>query len=215
MRFFKRKEVWVLTWLGWAFALAVLFGMAVCFFTFAHVFLSVNAPVEANVIVVEGWLPDYAMKEAVQEFNEKGYEYIVAAGGPMPLGQLVSGYTTFASIAGATLQKLHIPKDRLIEAPGAMTYRNRTFESAKAVKTRLRELGISVRGLNVVSEGPHARRTRLVYRKVFGKGTSVGILSVISRDYDAQRWWGSSEGAKTTLSEGLGWFFENLISVRR
>jgi hypothetical protein len=215
MRLFKRKELWVPTWRGWTFVLAILFSLVICFFAFANKFLSVNAPVAANVLVVEGWLPDYALEEAAQEFKEKGYEYLVTAGGPMAQGKLVSGYDTLARIAGATLQKLQIPKDKLIEAPGAMVYRNRTFESAKAVKAKLDELGISVRGLNVVSEGPHARRTRMVYRKVFGKGTSVGVLTIKPQDYDAEHWWKSSEGMRTTLSEGLGLLFESLFSSGR
>jgi hypothetical protein len=70
---------------------AVLLGLIISFFAFAHTFLSVNHPVAANILVVEGWLPDYALEEAVQEFREKGYEYIVAAGGPMSQGNLVSG----------------------------------------------------------------------------------------------------------------------------
>ena len=133
----------------------------------------------------------------------------------MPQGHLVSGFDTFAQIAGATLIKLQFPKDKLIEAPAAKTYRNRTFESAKAVRTKLRELGISVRGLNVISEGPHARRTRLVYRKVFGGDTIVGVIAVKSMDYEAARWWKSSEGMRTTMSEGIGWLFESLFSSGR
>ena len=215
VRLLKRKELWVLSLYGWLFVLAVLLGLAICFFAFAYRFLSVNAPVEANVLVVEGWLPDYALEEAAQEFKKKGYEHLVTAGGPMDLGQLVSGYDTYARIAGATLLKLQVPKDKLIEAPAPMTYRNRTFQSAKAVRAKLDELGIAVRGLNVVSEGPHARRTRLVYRKVFGNGTRVGILTIGSQDYEAKHWWKSSEGVKTTLSEGLGWLFESLFSFGR
>lgn len=194
---------------------AILLGLVTSFLAFAHTFLSVNHPVAANVLVVEGWLPDYALEEAVQEFKEKGYEHLVAAGGPMPQGHLISGYDTYARIAGATLLKLQIPKEKLIEAPAAMTYRNRTFESAKAVRAKLRELGISVQGLNVVSEGPHARRTRLVYRKVFGRETIVGVIAIRSMDYEAERWWRSSEGMITTMSEGIGWLFESLFSSGR
>ena len=195
--------------------LAILLGLVVSFLAFAHTFLSVNHPVAANVLVVEGWLPDYALEEAVQEFKEKGYEHLVSAGGPMPQGHLISGYDTYARIAGATLLKLQIPKEKLIEAPAAKTYRNRTFESAKAVRAKLRELGISVQGLNVVSEGPHARRTRLVYRKVFGRETIVGVIAIRSMDYEAERWWRSSEGMITTMSEGIGWLFESLFSSGR
>ena len=215
VRMFKRKELWVPSWFGWTLVLAILLGLTICFFALVHGFLATNAPVAANVLVVEGWLPDYALEEAVQEFKKKGYEHLVTSGGPMEQGQLVSGYSTYAGIAGATLQKLQVPKDMLIEAPGAMTYRNRTFESAKAVKATLEGLGISVHGLNVVSEGPHARRTRLVYRKVFGNGVRVGVVAVEPRDYDAEHWWKSSEGMRTTLSEATGWLFESLFSSGR
>lgn len=215
MRLLRRREVWVPTSFGWTLVLATVLALAVCFFAFANKFLSVNALVSANVLVVEGWLPDYALKEAAQEFARRGYEYLVASGGPMPQGQLVSGYETYARIAGATLRKLEIPREKLIEAPGAMTYRNRTFESAKAVKAKLSELRISIRGLNVVSEGTHARRTRLVYRKVFGNNIIVGSLMIESRDYDRNTWWTSSDGMKTTLSEGIGWLFEALFSSGR
>ena len=215
LRLFRRKELCVPTWRGWVLLLAILLGLVISFLAFAHTFLSVNHPVAANVLVVEGWLPDYALEEAVQEFKEKGYEYLVAAGGPMPQGHLVSGYDTYARIAGATLLKLQIPKEKLIEAPAAKTYRNRTFESAKAVRAKLLELGILVQGLNVLSEGPHARRSRLVYRKVFGSETVVGVIAIRSRDYEAERWWRSSDGMETTMSEGIGWLFESLFSSGR
>ncbi len=211
----KRKELWVPTLSGWALLLAVLLGLAASFLAYAHTFLSVNRPVKANVLVVEGWLPDYALEEAVKEFQQKGYDYLVAAGGPMPEGHLVSGYDTFAGIASATLLKLQVPKEKLIEAPAAKTYKNRTWESARAVQKELRQSHISVVGINVVSEGPHARRTRLVYRKVFGKEAVVGVIAVKSRDYDSDRWWASSEGMKTTMSEAAGWLFERVFSSGR
>jgi hypothetical protein len=151
----RRKELWVPTLFGWGLLLAILLGLAASFLTFAHTFLSVNRPVKANVLVVEGWLQDYALEEALKEFKQNAYEYLVAAGGPMPQGHLVSGYDTFAGIASATLLKLQIPKERLIEAPAAKTYKNRTLESARAVQKKLRESRISVMGINV--KGPPVR----------------------------------------------------------
>ena len=37
-------------------------------------FLSKSQLVPAKVMVVEGWLPDYALQQAVSEFQEKSYE---------------------------------------------------------------------------------------------------------------------------------------------
>jgi hypothetical protein len=216
MHLFKRKEIWLPTWSGWALIFIILFGLAICFFLLIDAFLSVNAPVTANVLVVEGWLPENALKEAASEIKRNGYDHVVTSGGPIEEQEwLVSGFDTWASLASAILQKLQIPKDKLIEAPAAESDRNRTFASALVVKAKLDELGITIRGLNVLTEGPHARRSRLVYRKVFDKKTSVGVLSIKSVYYDEVHWWRSSVGIEDMLEQGLGWLYESLLSSGR
>lgn len=203
------------TWRGWLCLVLLAGALVVGVGRFAHDFLSVNAPVQANVLVVEGWLPDYAVEQALEEFRARGCEWLVTSGGPMPLGSLVSGYASYAALATATLLKLGFPKDRLAEAAAARTYRHRTFESAKAVRDRLLELGVMTRGLNVVSVGPHARRTRAAYREVFGGETEIGIIAIDPQDYDPERWWASSDGVKTTLVEAVAWLYEVLLDSGR
>lgn len=205
---FTRRTVLLPTWRGWLCLLLFSGTLVIGLGRFAHGFLSVNAPVQAEVLVVEGWLPDYAVAEALQEFHARGYKTLVTSGGPMPQGALVSGYPSYAALATATVLKLGFPKDRLAEAPAPKTYRRRTFESAKAVRARLRELGGPTRALNVVSVGPHARRTQAIYREVFAGETDIGIIAIASRDYDPERWWASSEGVKITLVEAFAWLYE-------
>jgi hypothetical protein len=131
----------------------------------------------------------------------------------MPKGYIVSGYETWAAISRDTLARLGAPPDTLLEAPGVKTYRQRTLESARAVRDRLRELGIRPQGINVISEGPHARRTWATYRRVFrGDAVPVGVINVPPQDYDPERWWASSDGVKNTIAEGLGWLYEALFS---
>ena len=170
---------------------------------------------EANLLIVEGWLPDYALRDAVTEFGRGGYDYLVASGGPMERGTLVSGYATYAAIAAASLRRMGVPSDRVLEAPASRTYRNRTFQSARSVAQLLRARRLQPRGLNVVTAGPHARRTLVVYRKTFGDQTPVGVLSVPPQDYDPERWWRSSEGLKVTVTESFGWLYESLLSSGR
>ena len=59
---------------------------ALIFFSFSSIqgFLSKNEPVNANILVVEGWLPDYAMKKAAEEFNDGAYDYIITSGLKLP-----------------------------------------------------------------------------------------------------------------------------------
>lgn len=46
-------------------------------------FLYVNKPVEPDMMVVEGWISDQALQEAVESFRKQGYSHIVTAGGPL------------------------------------------------------------------------------------------------------------------------------------
>jgi len=42
--------------------------------------LSVTSEVKANILIVEGWLPRYAIRMAAKEFKNKEYDYIVTTG---------------------------------------------------------------------------------------------------------------------------------------
>jgi hypothetical protein len=180
-----------------------------------HGFLSVSHPVVANVLVVEGWSPDYALEWAVQEFDRGQYEVLIAAGGPMERGSLVSGYPTYAEIAAATLVRLGVDPARVATAPAEATLRNRTYVSARGVRELLDVHAVEPRGLNLISLGTHARRSWVVYGKTLGDQCAVGVLAVPPEDYDPARWWASSAGVKSTIVEAVGWFYESLFGSGR
>ena len=68
--------------------------------------------------------------------------------------------------------------------------------------------------LNVVSVGPHARRSRLLFRRAFGRQTQVGVVSVPNPDYDPQRWWAYSIGFRTVVGESVGYLYVKLVFRR-
>jgi hypothetical protein len=49
-------------------------------FNYLSGYLSKSDQVRANVLVVEGWLPDYALELAYNKFQKNGYDYIVTTG---------------------------------------------------------------------------------------------------------------------------------------
>lgn len=49
-------------------------------FNYLSGFLSKSDQVHGNVLLVEGWLPDYALSMAFEEFQKNKYEYIVTTG---------------------------------------------------------------------------------------------------------------------------------------
>jgi hypothetical protein len=59
--------------------------------------LSKTDRVNANVLLVEGWIPHYALEQAYKEFQDEGYKYIVTTGLKLPDYYLVgmNGYLIF------------------------------------------------------------------------------------------------------------------------
>ena len=213
---FAKKTLWWPTWRGWLFLVVLTGGVVVGVMSRLQPFLAVTKPVPANVLVVEGWVPDYVLKDAANEFQQGRYEYLLVTGGPLLKGFLISGYSSEAALAAACLRTLHVlSASQLLEAPCAFTYRNRTFESARAAQTKLLASGVQVQGANVITVGTHARRTWLVYQKVFKPQTDIGVICHPDEEYQADRWWQSSAGIKAVLTEGLGWAYEWLASSGR
>jgi hypothetical protein len=56
-------------------------------------YLSKTGQVTANILIVEGWLPEYAVESAYKEFQKNGYEYIITTG----LKSDVDYYTLFGN----------------------------------------------------------------------------------------------------------------------
>lgn len=49
-------------------------------FNYLSGFLSKSEQVKANILIVEGWLPDYALKMAYEEYKKNSYDYIFTTG---------------------------------------------------------------------------------------------------------------------------------------
>ena len=215
MRLVRKRNLWVPTWQGNLAIVALLAAFAFFVVSEIHSFLARTERVDSEILVVEGWIPDYALNTAVREFNENGYRYLCTTGGPLDHGSHLKSFENWAKLAASTLLALGVPEKELVIAPANATRRYRTFHSARALKQILADEGIDVRAFNVVTLATHARRTQLVFHKVFGNGVEVGVVSIPSLDYEADRWWASSSGAKAVLTETIGWLGERITDYGR
>lgn len=224
-RWFVRRAIWLPTWRTATIAAVLFIGLGILCASRLHPFLAFDRRVPATIMVVEGWLPEYALQAAAEEFAAGDYDLLVTSGGPLPEGFRISGYASYADFSAAILVKLGFPPDHLVSVPAAATFRHRTYHGAVAVREFLdrnrdstgtgREIESGIAGMNVVTLGTHGRRTWIVFRKVMEPAASVGIISVPSDDYDPSGWWRSSEGVKTVMTEGLGWFYEKFLDSMR
>ena len=206
--FLNRKERWGVSWHGWiaALLLAVLAGWLLV--RNVYLFLSPTSRVETKILVVEGWVHEFAIRAAATEFQNGGYDRIYTTGGPVVgLGHYVNDYQTSASVGAGRLKAAGVPADSVQMVASKIIGRDRTYHAAIALRDWFRDHGVLVAGINVVTEDVHARRTRLLYQKAFGDGIKGGIIAVPNPDYDPKRWWQSSEGVRDVLGETVAWVY--------
>jgi hypothetical protein len=211
MKFFTRKEFPFPTLWGWcAIALAAVVGCSVFVFSI-HPFLSPVHPVESEILVVEGWMPEYALEQAAAAFKSGGYRTIAVTGGPLEIGHYLTGYGSLADVGATTLRKLGIDSTVIAVVPSVFVQKDRTYEEGVALKKWLTQHEPSVKSITLFSHGCHSRRSQLLYMKALGKGYKVGIVACPSRDYDSRRWWHYSNGVRAVADEALAYVYALLF----
>jgi hypothetical protein len=215
LRLVQRRTVWCPTWLG-LFCLGVLLVTPVAWWAISgESVLSSSRPFPAEVLVVEGWIGSDGIRAAATEFDQGGYQYVVATGGlATGTGWGQSGWS-YAEGADHELIRSGVPEEKIIFAPSKGTETQRTYESAVAVLRALASHGVHPKALNVFTLGPHAKRSCLVFAKVLGPTTKVGVVSWIPSDYQFLPWWRSSDRAKDLLTETAGYLYEALFNSGR
>src|ERR1043166_4038565 len=153
---FDRKERWSLSWRG-RLLFASAFVLVVGFFLKnVYPFLATTQPVNADILVVEGWVHQYAIQAAVREFRSRSYKRVLTTGGPViGIGGYINDFQTSASVGADLLRRAGIPSDLLQMVPSREIGRDRTYTSALALRDWIREHQVSVRGINVVTENTH------------------------------------------------------------
>lgn len=190
------------TWRGWLFLVIALTGTAALAVRCVFPFLSVSDPVPGGFLVVEGWAADYALAEAITEFRRHPYERLYVTGVPIEKGAPFSEHQTYAEFGAATIRRIDPDISRFVTpVPAPFVRQDRTYTTAVALKNWSAAQGRMPDRITVVSVGPHARRTRLLYLKVFGENVKIGVIAAEDQSFDPHRWWGSSPGVRTVLGE--------------
>ncbi|MDB6092989.1 MAG: hypothetical protein JWM32_551 [Verrucomicrobia bacterium] len=206
--------MWFPTWLG-TFSFLFIFGGSVALWWFkGEAFLSLTQREPAEVLVIEGWIDTEGVLAAAEEFRTHDYQYVVATGG-LTGRSWSSRRWSYAEETALVLLRDKIPVDRVVRAPSINVESQRTYEMAAATLRALADKGIKPAAINIFTRGAHARRSRLVFAKVFGSETQVGSIAWAPPGYEAEPWWRSSERADDLLKETVGYGFERLLNSGR
>lgn len=214
IRLIKRQEMWTLTAQGWVIAIALI--ASVMFFSITHLypFLAVTSPIKADVLVVEGWVTDYGLEQAFTELKSNSYRQIFTTGGPVEKGFYLAEYNNFAAIAAATLKKLGVQPEKVTVVPTPDVIKNRTHASAIALRQWLANSNLPIKSMNLLTSDAHARRSWLIFQQVLAPKIKVGIIAAKPVNYNPNKWWTSSEGVRTVISETIAYIYALFVNWR-
>ncbi|NET82922.1 MAG: YdcF family protein [Moorea sp. SIO1F2] len=180
--------------------------------THIHPFLSIKSPINADALVVEGWLPDYALKGAMEEFDRGNYQKLITTGPPLRKGYYLSHYKTYAELTAATCIALGVEPDKLVAVPAPDVNVNRTLASAQALREWLLTSDESIKSINLYSFDVHTRRSWLIFKQVLAPEFKVGAIAANSLDYEPKQWWVSSQGVRSIMSETIAYIYAQVVS---
>jgi hypothetical protein len=203
----QKKQCWVLTSSGWFIVLISIIAIVILIVITIYPFLAMNRPLYGDILVVEGWIPDYALEKAIVEFKTNNYQRLITTGGPLNKGSYLSKYKTHAELTATLLKKLGLSEEVIVSIPTPLVNTDRTYATAIAVKKWLLASNLSIKSLDIYSVGVHARRSRLLFKKALGDKVTVGVIAVESEGYDPQCWWKSSNGVRAVFGETIAYIY--------
>jgi hypothetical protein len=207
----RTRQVLVPTWRGGLAlaALALLFSLLVV--PRLHAFLAVTNPRTGGYLVVEGWGTDSMLEETVREFRRSSYKQVLVTGGPVDTGAPLAEYKTYAQRGTEILLRIGLKTNEVMAVPAPRVRQDRTYTSARALRRWLDLYDAGANRINLMTEGPHARRSRLLFEMALGKSIEVGVVALPPIDYDEAHWWRSSAGVRGVVGELLAYFYARVL----
>jgi hypothetical protein len=204
----RRKEVWALTWRGKLLMFVLSLAVGFTMLAMVHGFLALNSPVNSGVLVIEGWVPEYALTNFIAHAR---YERIYTTGGPT----LTDRYSkddsdTYASVSMQRLLKAGVPLAKVKMVPCWISQRDRTYAAVVALQRWAATNGVALDSFDVVTLDVHARRSRLLTQKAFPHA-KVGVIPLVNEEYEPDKWWRYSEGVKEVMAETAAYFYARFV----
>jgi hypothetical protein len=210
--FFKRHSILLPRW--WVALLLFLMSsllVLLCVKNLAF-YLATTAPKKGDYLVVEGWVNNASLEQALKVFrkNSNKYQYIIVTGGPDSRDN--SEYSkTYAELSAKYLLSKGVSKHKIIIVSTPASAQARTFLSAVMVRDWFLEEMISDPVIDVFTESVHARRTLFLYNLAFRQSSVIGVYASKPSSFSLSTWWESSDGVKSVVTELLGLIWATCI----
>ncbi|MEI7724712.1 MAG: YdcF family protein [Bacteroidota bacterium] len=203
----NRRERWGLSIYGWIFIIIMI--TLPVYIGFRNLY-SILAPVQrekTDILVLEGFISDYVLQAAINEFRGKHYSLLITTGTPLEYGDLLAPYRNTARVAGMSLIKLGFDSTKLVMIGTDEIRNDRTYNSAIKLKKWMVSHRPDINAVNLMTMSVHGGRSLLLFKAALGDSIRVGIISVPNFYYGQHSWWKSSKGFRETINEAIGYFY--------
>jgi hypothetical protein len=209
-RLIVRRECWTLSPAGKLLVLMSLLGLSAVLLYTVYPFLAINVPVPGDFIVLEGWTTGHAgvLKQTASEFQHGHYHHVLIL--QESNSEDVAGLYASCADAAEILKDYGVPREAIIEVAYPAAERDRTYHAALAARDWFIRNKLLSHSFDVITIGPHARRSRLMYQRVFGKTVDVGVIAFSDASYDPTHWWRTSEGFRQVQGEAIAYIYAGL-----
>ena len=212
IKFTIKKECTILSGFSKSLILLVLASLIYLLLCQMPLYLSKSHPVKGDFLIIDGNMPDYALEEAVLIFNKNNYRKLIATGGNFHSGHYVSGKKSMPELTRATLIELGMDSLKIVTIECGTVFRNRTQTSAKKLDEWISKNEIQVQHVDILTISCHAKRSQLLFQRALGRQYSIGVWAIPDKTYDIDKWWKTSKGARTVISEIIAYFYTLFFS---
>ena len=206
----RLQTVWLPTVWGWLTLLVASCATLLALAFMANAWLAPNQPLGtrasggadgARILIVEGWLDEADLMQAIAAFRRGHYERIVTTGGPIDGWTELQPWRSFAERSADFLKQRGLGAVQIDAVAAPASAQDRTFLSAVMVRDWAQRSGVTLSRVDLFSAGVHARRSHRLFQMAFGPNVEVGVLASRPLNFDPDHWWRSSAAAKAVLGE--------------
>ena len=203
----KKKERWTATRFGHLLKLLVFIILLFIFAKTIHPFLAKTKTVESEILVVEGFIPDFALEASGSIVIKGNYSLMIITGKKKLKGSYIDEYENDGLHSAATLEKIGFDTTNIkVISVDKDIRKDRTYSTALKVKKWLKK-SENPFTFNVVTLGCHARRSHLLFEKAMDEDATIGIIAIEDIRYDHDKWWKSSMGFRSVIDETIAYIY--------
>ena len=130
----NKRERWGLSIYGWIVIVIIIF---LPIYLGLRNLYSILSPVhreKTGILVLEGFISDYVLEDAINEFTNNHYTLLITTGTPLEYGDLLERYHNTSRVAGMSLIKLGFDSTKLVMiGTDAVSYTHLTLPTIYSV----------------------------------------------------------------------------------